>query len=101
LGQNQREIEIKLRLSSVAQGRKLLRGAGFQVRERRAFEQNALYDTPAADLRRARTALRLRSCGGRNILTYKGPPKPGKHKDREELETQFTDAAVFQEILKR
>ncbi|HVX64981.1 MAG TPA: class IV adenylate cyclase [Bryobacteraceae bacterium] len=101
MAQTYREIEIKLPLPGAAQGRKLLRRAGFAVWRRRVFEQNVLYDTPAADLRRAHTGLRVRTCGGRNILTFKGPPFPGKHKDREEFETEFAADGAMREILRR
>jgi adenylate cyclase class 2 len=101
LAQSHREIEIKLPLATAAQGRALLRRAGFRVSRRRVFEQNALYDTPAGELRRAHTGLRVRECGRRAILTYKGPPQPGKHKDREELETEVTSAATLDAILAR
>lgn len=96
-----REIEVKLRLESADQGRALLRKAGFRVAKRRVFEQNTLFDTAAGDMRRSRSALRLRTAGRRHVLTYKGPAADGPHKSREELEVALTDRATFQEILAR
>ncbi|HEX8985521.1 MAG TPA: class IV adenylate cyclase [Bryobacteraceae bacterium] len=96
-----REIEIKLPLAGAAQGRKLLRAAGFRVSRRRVFERNALFDTAAGELRRSRVGLRLRKCGSRAILTFKGPPRPGRHKDREELEIDLGDGRTFEQILAR
>ena len=95
------ETEIKLSLESAAQGKLLLKRAGFRVRRRRALEENTLFDTAGGALRRARTALRIRQSRGRAILTYKGPVLPGKHKSREELEIEIGDAAQGAGILAR
>ncbi len=88
-------------LTSAAEGRLLLRRAGFRVSKRRIFEQNALFDDAERHLRRAHKGLRLRKCGARTILTFKGPPQPGKHKNREELEMDLGDGRTFFEILAR
>ncbi len=96
-----REVEIKLRLAAASQGRTLLRRAGFRISRRRVFEQNTLFDTARQELRHAHTGLRLRSAGGASILTFKGPPQPGRHKDREELETGVADVGKFRSILER
>jgi len=101
LENSHREIEIKLPLEGAAQGRKFLRAGGFRISRRRVFEQNALFDTAAGDLRRSRTALRIRKRGSRVILTFKGPPQPGRHKEREELEMELSDGGTFQQILAR
>ena len=96
-----REIEIKLRLASVAQGRRLLGRAGFTVSKRRVFEENILYDTAESALRNSGSALRLRTSGKREVLTFKGPCEPGKHKSREELEMELGDRKTFEAILSR
>jgi adenylate cyclase, class 2 len=95
------EVEIKLRIGSAAAARALLRRAGFQVSVRRRFEANAVFDTPERGLRGASQLLRVRQCGRAVILTYKGPPAPGKHKSREELEVQLDSATTLHAILSR
>jgi adenylate cyclase class 2 len=96
-----REIEIKLPVPSAAKGRHMLRAAGFQIFRRRVFEANTLFDTSDQSLRRAGSLLRVREAGPQGILTYKGPAMPGKHKDREELEVEISDARQFSELLSR
>lgn len=96
-----REIEVKLRVASVAEGARLLRGAGFQLAKRRVFEANTLFDTAGRALRRGGSLLRIREAGRRNILTFKGPAQPGRHKDREELELEVEDARRLAEVLGR
>jgi adenylate cyclase class 2 len=81
------EIEVKLPLDGPAQGRRLLRQAGFRVVRRRIYEANVVLDTADQKLRKARSLLRVRQAGKRCTLTYKGPPLPGRHKSRQELET--------------
>ncbi len=95
------ETEIKLSLESAAQGKLLLKRAGFRLRKRRALEENTLFDTETCTLRQAGTALRIRQTRGHAILTYKGPVRPGKHKSREELEIEIGDAALGARILSR
>ena len=56
-----RETEIKLVLTDVAQGRRLLRAAGFRVSKRRIFEANTLFDTARGLLRRKQCLLRVRA----------------------------------------
>ena len=80
------EVEIKLRLGSVAEGRRRLRLAGFKVAKRRVLEQNVIFDTPGRALRRRGVVLRLRSSGARSLVTFKGPAERGKHKIRQEIE---------------
>lgn len=96
-----REIEIKLRLASAPQGRRLLAGAGFRLERRRALERNVVYDTTDQLLRGAGRLLRLRRYAGECLLTYKGPPEPGRHKRREELEVPVAEPETFERILGR
>jgi adenylate cyclase class 2 len=100
-GHSKRETEIKLPLDGVAQGRRLLRHAGFRVVRRRVFEDNTLFDTPGCTLRSAGLLLRLRRCGRRVVLTFKGPALVDRHKSREELELEISEAATFAQILAR
>ena len=90
------EIEIKLSFASPAAARSALRKAGFQVTARRAFETNAIYDTPTGTLRAKGLVVRYRVWGRTHIITYKGPAEltPGSvHKRRVERETLVADGA--------
>jgi adenylate cyclase class 2 len=95
------EIEIKLRLDSAAAGKRLLRQLGFSIVRRRTFEINVIFDTADGALRRERKLLRLRQAGRRHTLTFKGPAAAGRHKSREELESEFSDAVSMRRILGR
>jgi adenylate cyclase class 2 len=95
------EIEIKLAVESASAARRLLRRAGFRVAHRRAFEANMVYDTPDGTLRSTNQLLRVRESGGAVILTYKGPPKPGPHKSREEVETEVCNGRAIESMLER
>ncbi len=96
-----RETEIKLAVPGVRAGRALLRRAGFRTLRRRVFERNVVFDTPGQTLRGSGALLRLREARGRAWLTYKGPSSPGKHKTREELETENADATAAAAVLER
>ncbi len=96
-----REIEIKLAIDSVKEARRRLRAAGFRVSKPRVFEKNVVYDTPQSDLRLSSRLLRLRAIGKSYKLTFKGAPEPGKHKSREEIETEVADGPAFDAILTR
>ena len=96
-----RETEIKLALPNAAEGRRLLRAAGFRLSKRRVFETNTLFDTAAGELRRAGALLRVRRAGRLGLLTYKGPAAVGKYKDREELEVEVADPERLEQILAR
>ena len=58
-----------------------------------------LYDTPAADLFGGDKLLRVRETAGKTIGTVKGPPLAGgRHKVREEHETEAADAGALGRI---
>jgi len=95
------ETEIKLAVEDAAAGRRLLGRHGFRVFKRRVFEANTVYDTSDLRLRRAQSLLRLRQAGRSFKLTYKGPPTPGRHKSREELELDLPALSPFDAILER
>ena len=78
-----------------------LRELGFRIHKRRVFESNVVLDTAARDLGRRGELIRIRRAGDRSIVTYKGPSKDGRHKSREEIETQDEDPGVFETILAR
>jgi adenylate cyclase class 2 len=96
-----REVEIKLRVSGAAEARRMLRAAGFHVSRRRVFEKNTVFDTSSQTLRKSARLLRVRETGKIAKLTYKGPPDDGKHKSREELELDVSDARTIGAIFDR
>jgi adenylate cyclase, class 2 len=98
---NGREVEIKLAAPSASQARRMLRTAGFRVYKRRIFEKNTVFDTASQALRKSARLLRVREIGKIAKLTYKGPPDGGKHKSREELELDLSDARAIGAIFDR
>jgi adenylate cyclase class 2 len=96
-----RETEIKLAVADARTGRGLLRVAGFRISKRRVFETNTVFDTPELSLRRAATVLRVRQAAGVATVTYKGPPFVARHKSREELELEISDARAMSAIIER
>ncbi len=101
MASNGREVEIKLASAGVKEARSKLKAAGFHVSKRRVFEKNTVYDTEALSLRNSSRLLRLRQVGKKYKLTFKGQPTRGKHKDREEIETDVADGVAFAAILQR
>ena len=95
------EHEIKLRVPNPESGRERIEKAGLQLRKPRIFESNTVYDTADRKLRGQDSLLRLRQVGESCIFTYKGPPVPGRHKSREELEIAVSDFGVFEVILSK
>jgi adenylate cyclase class 2 len=95
------ETEIKLPVRDVASAKRMLYRAGFRVHKRRLFEDNTVFDTPGQALRGAASLLRLREAGGKAIVTFKGRPIESKHKSREELEIEVSDAATARLIAER
>ena len=95
------EVEIKLRLASVAEGRLRLRTAGFRVAKRRVLEQNVIFDVQESTLRRRGVVLRLRTSGARSLVTFKGPAERGKYKIRQEIEFEIErgDGPGFTQVL--
>jgi len=99
--ESDREVEIKLRVHSAETARRLLRGSGFSVVRRRTLEQDAVYDTREGALRKRAQLLRVRNYGSSAFLTYKGPPRRGRHKDREEIETTVSNSQALCRMLER
>lgn len=96
------EIEVKLRVQSVAAARRKLRALGFERVTPRLLERNVLFDTPAEALRRAAQILRLRSKGRQWWLTYKSRPQDARrHKVRTEIEIETARGPELAAILKR
>ncbi len=95
------ETEIKIRVQSTAPMRRRLRRLGFEIHARRAFESNAVFDTPDRRLRRNGELIRVRRVSRDGVLTYKGAGKSGRHKSREEIETRLSDPGAVEQILQR
>ena len=87
------ETEIKFRVDDLDVLAQRLRSAGFRCETLRTFESNTLYDTPDRQLRARTEILRIRSYGGRWVLTHKRLPRSGpgedRHKHRIETETEI------------
>ncbi len=93
------EREIKLQFESAEIAREAVLATGATPLHGRRLQEDCLLDTPNDDLRRRRSALRVRQDGGRCILTFKGPVQPAAVKVREELETVATDGSLLMRIL--
>jgi len=100
-GEPNREVEIKLALATAEDGARRLREAGFVAAREREHECNTLYDWPDGRLRGQGCAVRIRACGGRHTLTYKGRAEAGAHHSREELEVEISDGGLAEQILNR
>jgi adenylate cyclase class 2 len=98
MAQGGREIEIKIAVRDARTARRLLRLRGFRVWKRRVFEKNIVFDTPDLQLRNNSKLLRLREAH-EVTLTYKGPPTVARHKSREEVELQISDARAMAAIV--
>ena len=98
------ETEIKFRVEDAAELIRRLREAGFHEDTPRTFESNVLFDTPDRKMRARTEILRVRSYGGRWVITHKRLPdgRPGEdvHKHRIETETQVEDGEVLAEVFK-
>jgi len=94
------EREIKLRYDSAADARAKVLALGATILRGRRLQEDCLLDTDDERLRRARSVLRVRSDGGRSLLTFKGPVQAGPLKIREEHETVVTDAETLLTILR-
>ncbi|MDP2054060.1 MAG: class IV adenylate cyclase, partial [Acidobacteriota bacterium] len=93
------EREIKLRFSSAEEARTKILALGAAPLHGRRLQEDALLDTEDETLRRQRSTLRVRSEGGKSLLTFKGPILPGVIKVREEHETIVADGIVLLAIL--
>jgi adenylate cyclase class 2 len=93
------EREIKLRFESAEEARTKILALGATPLHGRRLQEDALLDTEDEMLRRRRATLRVRSEGGKSLLTFKGPVLPGLIKIREEHETVVADGAALLTIL--
>ncbi len=96
------ETEIKLRWDRGPEAAvRMLEEHGYRLLEPRTLEADQLFDREGDELRTAAKLLRLRLAGGRATVTYKGPPAGGRHKSREEIEFDVSDAASYMQVLDR
>jgi adenylate cyclase class 2 len=93
------EREIKLRFDSAEEARDRILALGATPYLGRRLQEDCLFDTDDETLRRKRETLRVRSEGGKALLTFKGPVIPAAIKIREEYETVVSDGAALQTIL--
>ncbi len=93
------EREIKLRFEDAEEARAKILALGATPLYGRRLQEDALLDTEDELLRRQRSTLRVRSEGGKSLLTFKGPTLPGLIKIREEHETVVADGAALLSIL--
>ena len=93
------EREIKLRFDSAEEARAKILALGAAPLLGRRLQEDCLFDTEDEKLRRQRSTLRVRSEGGKSLLTYKGPAIPSLIKIREEYETVVADGAMLNKIL--
>ena len=96
------ETEIKFRVENAAELAAKLREAGFREQTPRTFESNVLYDTPDRQMRGRTEILRIRSYGGRWVVTHKRLPDAGPgedaHKHRIETETEVSDGEALAQV---
>ncbi len=96
------EIEVKLRVPTVAAARRLLIQHGFKISTPRHLERNLLLDTHPSTLRSSGVVLRVRQALGETVVTYKSKGAvEGRHKVREELEIGATSASATLAIFER
>lgn len=97
-----REIEIKLKVKDPRSLKRRMRELGFRLLTPRLLERNALFDFRDGRLARAGCALRLRTAGRRQWLTFKGAARAkAKYKSRDEVETCVESAPALREIFLR
>jgi adenylate cyclase class 2 len=93
------EREIKLRFDSAGEARERILALGATPLLGRRLQEDCLFDTEDERLRIHRSTLRVRSEGGKALLTFKGPVMPGVVKVREEHEIVVSDGVALQTIL--
>jgi len=97
---NDREIEVKFFVRSLAALEERLRGLGAVLESPRIFEANLRFDTPERALEKKRCVLRLRQdqCAR---LTFKGPASASSEaNERQEIEIEVSDFAAARRLLK-
>ena len=93
------EREIKLRFETAEAARRQVTAFGATPLRGRRLQEDCLLDDEAETLRQRRCVLRVRSEGGKSLLTFKGPVQPGHMKLRDEHETVVADGDTILTIL--
>ena len=93
------EREVKLRFETPEQARAAILAAGASPLRCRRFQEDVLLDTEDESLRQRCCVLRVRTEGGKSLLTYKGPVQTGTMKLRDEYETLVSDGEVLKHVL--
>lgn len=62
-------------------------------------EIDTYYNHPSRDFAETDEALRIRMCGEKSYVTYKGPKIDALSKTREEIETEIKDSDVAKQLL--
>lgn len=84
------EVEQKFRAGGHAEVAAALAALGAEAGAT-VRQEDAYLAHPARDFARSGEALRIRTSGASNAVTYKGPKRPGATKTREEIEVPFAD----------
>lgn len=95
------EREIKLRFASLEAARAAVRNVGAPPLRTRRLQDDRLVDWADGRLRKEHCVLRVRVEDGAVTLTFKGSPRPGAMKVREELETAIGESEVLLALLER
>jgi adenylate cyclase class 2 len=95
----EREIKLRFDRADEARERVLAPEVGATPLRGRRLQEDCLLDTHDDRLYRLRCVLRVRSEGGKSLLTFKGPVQPGIMKIREEHETVVADGDALLAIL--
>jgi adenylate cyclase class 2 len=96
----EREIKLRFDNADLAREQILSPGVGATPLRGRRLQEDCLLDTADDDLYTRRCVLRVRSEGGKSLLTYKGPVQPGIMKVRDEHETVVADGDALLTILR-
>jgi adenylate cyclase class 2 len=96
----EREIKLRFESADLAREQILSPGVGATPLRGRRLQEDCLLDTADDELYTRRCVLRVRSEGGKSLLTFKGPVQPGLMKVREEHETVVADGDALLTILR-
>lgn len=95
------ENEVKIPFAGAPlEARALIESRGYHIVQPRTLEADGIFDR-GGELRRSDQLLRLRREGSQALITYKGPTKPERHKNREEIEFSVSDADAAEHVLER
>jgi adenylate cyclase class 2 len=86
------EVEMKFPVADFAPLRQQLADWGAVAKETRS-DSDCYYNAPDRDFAKTDEALRVRSIGCRNFVTYKGPKRDKQTKTRTELEVPLGDGS--------